>query len=1515
TEQNPSITSATTAANGTYTLTVTNGACASNGTTAVLVDTAPVVNSFTVDPTPACENGTADMVIDVGPFTSSYSGNASSGSNLGLAINNTLPPVSTTLAVSGTGVTIDAGTVVSVGLNITHTFDADLDMFLIGPASCGTLELATDVGGGGDNFTGTTLTTGPAANGPVTGGTAPFTGVYGTEGTIASLAGCPVDGTWTLQITDDAGGDVGTLDDWSVTISGGITVTGNYSTVFSGPTTIDPPVYSGPNDHIATGTVNAILAGTNSYTAVVSGPNGCPTTANVDVIGNPQLQAGDPTIAPLAPFFCGTGSVTLTATPNGGGAPYTYAWTDPNSDPAGTDPSVDASIGGVWTVDIIDGCGGTGQATVTVVAQPEPTASIGFSSVCIGEALVLNATSDGATFSWSGPNGFTSTELAPQVTASATAAEEGTYVLDVDLNGCTNQASIDVQVGTTFPTVAFSAVDNPACEGASTDLVAVAGPLVESFNATNSSGAISVPIPDSNTNGVFSDLALSGTGATVDASTSVSVDLNITHTWNSDLDIFLVGPGACGTLELSTDNGGTTANGYTGTTLTLGASPNIVGATPPFSGVYGTEGLDLITAPANGGSPIPAAALSGCPVDGTWRLFIRDDAGGDTGNLTSWGISLSGSAPLVGNYSTVFSGGTVGAPSYSGTNNETATATESSVPSGSTIYTAVVTSPNGCSTTETLTLVGNPQLALNDPTISPAAPILCGTGTVTLTANPNGGGAPYTYAWTDPSSAPAGTDPTVDANVAGLWTVTINDNCGGTGVATVTVTAEPQPTVSANATPGCVGQDLTLTGTTDIGTIFSWSGPNSFASTDLNPADIVGVTAANAGTYTLTVESAAGCTNTATVAVDVFDPPVISSVTAVPTTLCAGGNSQLNVVDNASGYSLQSIAFAPVTGTGTNGPGSDDSQVSAPIGFSFPFYGTNYTSVNIVSNGFLSFLPASSFSYGQAIPNAAAPNAVIALAWEDLNPSAGQITYFNLTSPNRFVVNFNAVNFYFSTPGVTAQVILYEDGTIEMHNTSITATGGNTATQGIENETGTLATVVPGRNDALFTATNEAWRFAPINVTWSWSPTTYLNDATIPNPNAEGMLTSETYTVTVTGAGGCTAEGTVAVTVNPLPVVDAGTYPTQCGLDASTDVPLVGSPAGGTFTGTGVSGTVGSQVFDPSVGTQTLTYTYFDGTCLNSDQVTITVEETDGDLDGIPDFCDECPLVYGQIGDFCNAGTGFDVVPGTLDASCNCVATPCTENIVVELLTPDGSSEQASFEIYYEGTPTLACRGGVPAFPTGITTPIVTGCCLPQGCFKLYVYDSAGDGFASGGGYEVREQGANGRRIIDNNGNFSSGSESTINNSQSFCLPIGDIDLINHGCDKLDWVNYQYLVCHADANVTAEWQVGNQNNDGYNFWIFDPNGSYSFRRFRTHATSDGFSPASATRAAHLRINGWSDTPLTPHIPANQLMNVRVRGVYNWNFTPWGPTCTMMIDPARAACPLVWLQDDATNTDD
>ena len=615
-----------------------------------------------------------------------------------------------------------------------------------------------------------------------------------------------------------------------------------------------------------------------------------------------------------------------------------------------------------------------------------------------------------------------------------------------------------------------------------------------------------------------------------------------------------------------------------------------------------------------------------------------------------------------------------------------------------------------------------------------------------------------------------------------------------------------------------------------------------------------------------------------------------------------------------------------MSGTGTS-PVSGDDNVSGAvaIGFPFTFYGNTYTSLYIGTNGFITFTNSgfSGCCSGDLIPTNTGftPNNVIALAWEDLNAGGGQITTFSLSSPTRFVINFNAVNFYSATPGVTAQAILYADGTIEIHNTSVTA-AGQSATQGIENATGTQALAVPGRNQTSWTATNDAYRFTPIVQTFSWSPATFLSSTTISNPVANAVTATTPYTVTVTGAGGCTSTGNATVTVNELPIVDAGTYGPVCGLDAA-DVPLVGSPAGGTFSGTGVSGVIGSQVFDPSVGTQSLLYSYTDGnSCSNTDPVVITVLTTDTDLDGIIDCADSCPTVPGQNGDVCDANPGPGFAPGVLTA-CVCVGTPCTENVVVDLRT-DANSQQASFQIIADGSNAVVCSGGVsPAFPSGITTPIVVDCCVPAGCYRLVVSDSGGDGFVTGG-YQLREQGVSGRRIIDNFSNFTAGSTSAISTAVDgglFCLPIGDDKLIFNTCDRMDWVNYQYLVAQANTAVSAEWILNGANNvqdanSGYEFWIFDPNGTYSFRRFRSHNVSDGFAPATANRACHMKINNWINSGLTPHIPANVLMNVRVRGRVNGvNVGEFGQTCRMMIDAARAACPLVWLQDNPANTSD
>ncbi len=118
-----------------------------------------------------------------------------------------------TLAVSGqAGPLLD----VEVQVNITHTWDADLDVYLISPNGT-RVELFTDAGSSGDNFTDTILD--DEAGVGIASGAAPFSGSYRPEGLLSALDGQDPNGIWQLEITDDAGGDVGTLNSWALRIT------------------------------------------------------------------------------------------------------------------------------------------------------------------------------------------------------------------------------------------------------------------------------------------------------------------------------------------------------------------------------------------------------------------------------------------------------------------------------------------------------------------------------------------------------------------------------------------------------------------------------------------------------------------------------------------------------------------------------------------------------------------------------------------------------------------------------------------------------------------------------------------------------------------------------------------------------------------------------------------------------------------------------------------------------------------------------------------------------------------------------------------------------------------------------------------------------------------------------------------------------------------------------------------------------------------------------------------------
>jgi len=167
----------------------------------------------------------------------------------------------------------------------------------------------------------------------------------------------------------------------------------------------------------------------------------------------------------------------------------------------------------------------------------------------------------------------------------------------------------------------------------------------------------------------------------------------------------------------------------------------------------------------------------------------------------------------------------------------------------------------------------------------------------------------------------------------------------------------------------------------------------------------------------------------------------------------------------------------------TPGPTGDDSTISVPIGFSFLFYGTSYTSVNVCTNGFLQFNGFSTSYQNTCMPNSQQPNGMVAGFWEDLYPTAGQITYQTLGSaPNRrFVVDWNNVQHYPPGSGIFTSFKIILDETTNLITSTIisSGSGGSGATRGIENQAGTAGT------QASCNAANSA--LAGTSQTYAWN--------------------------------------------------------------------------------------------------------------------------------------------------------------------------------------------------------------------------------------------------------------------------------------------------------------------------------------------------------------------------------------------------------------------------------------------
>jgi hypothetical protein len=170
-------------------------------------------------------------------------------------------------------------------------------------------------------------------------------------------------------------------------------------------------------------------------------------------------------------------------------------------------------------------------------------------------------------------------------------------------------------------------------------------------------------------------------------------------------------------------------------------------------------------------------------------------------------------------------------------------------------------------------------------------------------------------------------------------------------------------------------------------------------------------------------------------------------------------------------------SWVDITGSGSTVSLGDDAYSSAVnLGFTFNFYGVDYTNVKICSNGFLSFTSTATAYTNGNIPDTATPNDILALFWDDLNPTAGgSIYYYADTANGRFIVSYIGVPHYGTTSYNTGQVIIYSSGKIVYQYQEVGASTVNTCTVGIENVGGTDGSLVI--KDAAYLKANFAIQF------------------------------------------------------------------------------------------------------------------------------------------------------------------------------------------------------------------------------------------------------------------------------------------------------------------------------------------------------------------------------------------------------------------------------------------------------
>lgn len=876
---------------------------------------------------------------------------------------------------------------------------------------------------------------------------------------------------------------------------------------------------------------------------------------------------------------------------------------------------------GVYTVMLVGydstSCSGlifldTAFATITVANADLGLVAGNDTTICSGNMLQLGGLpTSGVVYQWSPATGLSDPNIANPV---ATPLVATTYVLTGTdtAGGCVNTASVLVNV---FGVTAFS--DTTICSGGSAQLsVSDSGvSVVWSPAQYLSDPNISAPVATPPVTTVFYVNVTDSTGCSVTDSVTVTVNSLPVADAGPDVQLCL------------------------GDTAQLQATGGTAYSWTPSTGLSATNVSDPFAFPLVDTEYIVTVTdVNGCQDSDTVQVTVLSaptaDAGSDVsicrGDTTQ--LSASGGATYSWLPATNISDASVFNPEV--------------WPDFPTVYVVTVTDQNGCTDSDSVLVDVFAVTTSSDTAI-------CFGDTAQLSVFPVGTSVTWTPATylSDPNIA----NPLAFPPITTVYYASVSDGSGCSSIDSVTVIVQAIPVADAGGDVYiCEGNGAELNATG--GTNYLWSPSTGLSDTTIaNPVASPAVTT----TYVVIVSDQIGCSNSDTVTVNINPLPPADAGQDVA--ICTGDTTQLtasggafytwspsiglsnpnsaNPVANPATTTTYTVLVQGPSGQQVQNPGFESGNTGFSSGYTYSGTTPNSGLYTITTDASLAdpsftglghggsgnfMVVSANFTYGTNI-------------WcQDYDVAPNTDYYFSawlstliLDDPAllQLTVNGTPTGSPFTTPPF---------GVGTWHEFSYVWNSGNNThiTLCIRNITTTTGPTAFGLDDVTFAPYCDNTDQVTVTVnplpvsdagpdvsicigentqltatggnTYSWTPSATLSDPNISDPVATPVLTT-TYSVHVTTGAGCEGDDEVTVTVNPLPVANAGIDNELCAGDSVQ----LNATGGNTYTWTPVTGLSNANIANPSASpgtTTTYTLTVVDqNNCTDDDQVTITV--------------------------------------------------------------------------------------------------------------------------------------------------------------------------------------------------------------------------------------------------------------------------------------------------------------------